>query len=603
MKPVSIIYAFTLAFLAGVSRAAALAEELIITASRLPQSLSQSLLHTTVITAQDIARSQVYDVPTLLRSQAGIELYQAGGLGRQSSLFMRGSESDHVLILINGARMNSATAGTTAIEHLPLDRIERIEIVRGNVSSMYGSEAIGGVIQIFTKSSKADPGVTVAAGLGTYDTRRAAFDFHGNIGDTRVGLGVSWLDSAGFSALKPRYVTRNEDYDRDGYQNLSFSTELSHRINDTELSLRGLHSRAKVQFDGAFQDSSEQTLASYLFSAAHPINNKWLSRLRASIGEDKLDSFLASTKVSRFQTENRHLAWLNEITFSSEQRASFGLEQLTQKVRSSTAYRHDQRNLSSLTAGYLVKHNAQSWQSNVRHDRYSDFGFATSGLISYAYQFLPAWRLSATFSNAFRAPNFNELYGPFGGNPALNPEKGLSGELGVQYQRGQARFKAHYFQSHIRDLINFPAPQFQASNVDKAEIEGLELTYSDHVFEFDVNSSLTLQRAKDASTGLRLLRRAQIYGGMSLGKKLGAWQGQVQVLASGPKYDIHVTDFNRVKLPGYAQVNATLDYEFNKHHTLGIRLENLFDKEYEVAHGYQAPGRSVFVNWRYSNLH
>lgn len=577
-----------------------LAPEVVITASRIPQPLNQVILPITVITAEDIARSQAYDLPALLRNQVGVEFFQAGGIGHQSSLFMRGTESDHTLILIDGVRVNSATTGTTALEHISLAQIERIEIVRGNVSSIYGSEAIGGVIQIFTKATPASTGVSIGLGVGSYQTHRGDIQVRGGQGRTRYAADIAWLDTAGFSSLKPQYVNRAEDLDRDGYRNLSFSAEMSHGFDTgTELGLRAWRSRGKVEFDGSFQDSSDQTLTSYLLTASQPINQNWVSRFNASAGSDELNSYLNAAQVSRFETKNQQLSWLNEVVLSPERRLTFGLEHLGQKVSSTSAYSQSKRTVSSATFGYLEKQGDHSWQGNIRYDDYSDFGGANSGLLAYAYQLSPGWRLSASLSNAFRAPTFNELYGAFGGNPALNPEQAISGEFGLQYEHGQTVFKMHYFQTKIDNLINFPPPKFVANNVDKANIKGLELSWATQLLSADFKSNLTLQRARDDVTGLRLLRRADAFGNLSLAKTFGAWQWGAEAQLSGPRYDIHATDFTRVRLPGYAVVNLTVDYKITPTQRLGLRLENLFDKDYELAHGYQTAGRSAFLNWRY----
>src|SRR5450631_2031308 len=224
-------------------------ELLIVTPTRMPQSLDKTIPDTTVLNEQDIQNSGAPDVPTLLRSLAGVEVVQSGGLGTVSSTFMRGTNSDHVLVLLDGVRINSATTGTTALEHIMLDRIERIEVVRGNVSSLYGSEAIGGVIQLFTKRGHGAPAFNASAGLGSHGTQRLAAGFSGSTDSDSYSVNVGRVKTDGVSAIKPEMVA-NIQPDKDGYDNTSLSVNERHAFNlEHALSVSAFISRGESQYD------------------------------------------------------------------------------------------------------------------------------------------------------------------------------------------------------------------------------------------------------------------------------------------------------------------------------------------------------------------
>ncbi len=581
-------------------------DTIVVTPTGTPQPLAAPLQHTSVITRADIDTSGALDMASLLRQASGVEIAQTGGLGAQAAIRIRGSESDHVLVLIDGVRVNSASTGATAIDQILLDDVERIEIVRGNVSSVYGSEAIGGVVQIFTRRGEGAIRPTITLGLGADDTRKLAASLGGAHGDTRFHLGVARTQTDGFSSARAEFVPAlfafaPEDTDDDAYENTAFNLSLSHRLAaGHEFGLTAWRSEGDVEFDGTSVNHSEQTLTALsVFS-----DNRWLpgwhSRVQMSQGEDDLVSDLDGVMSDRFRTRNRQLAWHNTVDAGAGQ-VRLGVEGLWQRFDTNQAYADDARRVRSAFAGYTAALGAHDVQLNLRRDDYSDVGGATTGLVGYGYRLTPAWRVSATYSTAFRAPTFNELYGPFGSNPALDPERARSAELGLTYSGAYGLARATAFATRTRDLINFVAPTFTATNVDRAENRGIELSWQGQVAGLDARAAYTAQDPEDRATGLGLLRRADRFGSVSLGGALGeTLDWRAEVLASGARPDVHATTFARTTVPGYAVVNLNLGWQLARDWKLSGKLLNLFDRDYSLVHGYNTQGRALFVELGYA---
>lgn len=581
-------------------------DTIVVTPTGTAQPLATSLQHTSVITRADIESSAALDLATLLRQESGVEIAQTGGLGAQAAIRMRGSESDHVLVLIDGVRVNSASTGATALDQVMLDEVERIEIVRGNVSSVYGSEAIGGVVQIFTRRGMGSIRPAVTVGLGTDDTRKLAASIGGALGDTRVHLGVARMQSDGFSSAQSAFVPAPfvfaaADVDDDAYRNTTVNLALSHRLStDHTFGMTAFRSDGDTEFDGTSRNHSEQTLTALSVYSENRWLPGWTSRVQASQGVDDLVSDLNGTLGDRFRTRNRQLVWHNTVD-AGPGVLRLGVEGLWQHFESNQAYADDARRVGSVLAGYTATRGAHELQFNLRRDDYSDVGGATTGLIGYGYRLTPAWRVSGSYSTAFRAPTFNELYGPFGSNPALDPEHARSAELGLTYSGSLGLVRVTAFATRTRDLINFVPPTFTATNVDRAENRGVEMSWQGQLAGLDVRAAFTAQHPEDAATGLGLLRRAERFGSVSLGGELGdAFDWRAEVLASGARPDVHATTFARTTVPGYAVFNLNLGWQPARDWRFTGKLLNLFDQDYSLVHGYSTQGRALFVELAYS---
>jgi vitamin B12 transporter len=589
-------------------------ETIVVTATRTSQKLAAPLQHTSVITRSEIESSTAADLPTLLRQESGVEIAQTGGLGAQSAIRIRGSESDHVLVLIDGVRVNSVTTGATAIDQILLDEIERIEIVRGNVSSVYGSEAIGGVVQIFTRRGAGDMKVSGKVGAGVDHTRNLGLAIGGALGDTRMHFGAAHTQTDGFSSVRSEFIPtpflfNPADIDDDAYRNTTLNFALSHQLaGGHEMGLSALQTRGNVQYDGTFQNHSDQTLTSLSAFSENRIMQNWQSRVQVSQGTDDLRSDLDGIATDRFKTRNRQLTWSNQVTTGAGS-LTLGAEGLWQKLDSSQVYSEDARRVASVFGGYSQALGAHELQLNLRHDDYSDFGGATTGLVGYGYRLTPQWRLSASYSTAFKAPTFNELYTAafapfFVGNPNLDPERARSAELGLTYSGVLGLARATLFETRTRDLIVTVTDPVTfnstLTNLDEARNRGLELSWGGQLAGLDGRAALTLQNPEDVQTGEALLRRATRFGSVALGQTHGAFDWRAEVLASGPHPDVHVTEFTRTMVPGYAVLNLNLGWKPARDWKLGGKLVNLLDKDYALVHGYNTQGRGAFIELAYA---
>jgi len=579
-------------------------DAVVVTATRTEQRVRDAIPHTTVITAREIRESGAVDLLSLLRREAGFEFSQTGGVGTTSSTFLRGAATNQVLVLVDGVRVASLTTGATQLDQLMLDQIERVEIVRGNVSSLYGSGAIGGVIQIFTRSGRGAPRAGGEVSAGGDDTARLRVGFAGEHGATRFSVNASGYRTGGFSAIRTGIVP-NANPDRDGYRNASFSASLAHRfVPGHEAGLRLFASDGRVEFDNAFGLATDRHhgstgVGSALVYSNNQLASRWLSRLSLAEGRDRFDNLTNDNVTSRTRTRNTQLSWQNDLLLAPEHTVTLGLEHLHQAVSSTTAYVRTGRDVDALAAGYVGRFGRHGVQLNLRHERYSDFGRARTHFAGYGFDLTADWRVIASASRAFRAPTFNELFFPGFGNPDLRPERSRSAEIGLQYASGPHMARAVAFRARIVDLIN----PFPIVNVNDAEISGLELSYRGVLWGADVRASLTLQDPvqRTGAGETQLIRRAKSFGSLAVGKSWGPWRASVELVASGRRPDNHITAFpaQRVELGGYEVFNALAEYRFSKDTSVYVRLDNALDRDYSLTHGYHTQGRRLSAGLRH----
>ncbi|MFL6564657.1 MAG: TonB-dependent receptor domain-containing protein [Burkholderiales bacterium] len=581
-------------------------DAVVVTASRTEQRIRDAIPHTTVITRRDIRDSQAADLPTLLRREAGLEVSQSGGLGGNASLFARGGRSAQTLVLVDGVRLEDAGFGTTAIQHLMLDDIERIEIARGNVSSLYGSGAIGGVVQVFTRRGSGAPAPYGEVTAGSRDTTKLVAGYGGELGEmsgsTRFNVSALRLDTRGFSAIDPRFAPLANP-DDDGYRNQSVSASLAQRLGaDHELGVRVLRTRAKIDYDDSFTgptsvQTADQDLGMTQLYWDARFFERWKSRITAAEGTDYRTDFLNGAFAFLSNTRSRQLIWNNDVSLAPAHGVSLSLERLEQEMDNST-FGSKKRDADSVRLGYLGRLGAHSLQANVRNDKYSDFGNADTYFLGYGFDLSQAWRLTASTSTAFRAPTFQDLFG-FGGNPQLRPERTRTDELGVQWASGANRVRMVGFHTDYQDAITFDNVTFTAQNIRKAKVSGVETSYSGRIAGIDLRAALTLQDAVEQEPDdveRAAIRRAKAFGSIAAFRNFGRWRLGGELLASGPRPDVDIATFERTELASYTVVNLLARFEYNKHLYVAARLENALDEDYQVVHGFNTAPRGFFIS-------
>ena len=575
-------------------------DAVVVTASRIEQQVTDTIAHTTVITQKDIADSQIADLPGLLRREAGFEFTQNGGVGNVSGIFLRGGDSRQVLILIDGARAGSATLGSTQIEGIMLDQVERVEIVRGNVSALYGTGAMGGVIQIFTRQGNGEPRANAKAMVGARGTSSASAGYQGSIGDTRFSVNATQFQTGGFSAINTR-IAPNANPDADGYRNNSFSGQISQRLAEGhEIGFRGYQNDGEVDFDNAFGVASDinrsvNSVSSYALYSNNRLNSVWRSRVTLVEGKDQGKTFTNGATPTRVDSSNTQIQWQNDFTLAPNQIVTAGVENQSQRVQG-TLLPVTGRDVRTEMLAYNGRQGAHQIQAGTRNDQYSDFGKAKSWLAGYGYDLNSDWKLTAMRSTAFTAPTFNQLYFPGFGNPNVKSERSASNELGLQYAAGANLLRFATYRTKYRDLIDAPAPTFTAQNVSSARVEGSELSYTGQFSNWDMRASLTVQDPINSVTGAPLRRRGNTFGNLFVNTHYLGWRLGSELIMSGNRSDNHITSGAALKLGSYKLVNFVARHDFGKKTFIAARLENFFDEKYQLAHGFSVPGRGLFVS-------
>ena len=590
----------------ALAQSAPAEDAVVITASRTEQPLRDAIPHTTILTRKDISDSQAVDLPSLLQREAGFEYTQNGGVGAVTGLFMRGGRSAQTLIVVDGVRVEDASVGTTAIQHIMLDEVERIEIVRGNVSSLYGSGGIGGVVQIFTRRGHGTPASSAEITAGSRGTSKLGAAYGGEVGATRFNVTLSRFDTRGFSAIDTSLAPKANP-DADGYRNESVSGNLIQRISaQHEVGVLIYSSRGRLDYDSASgpptdtHQSAQDLGMSQAYWEAHPFE-RWTSRLTLGEGTDYRTDLRNGTFNSSSNTRSRQLIWDNRLRAAPAHEFAVGLEALRQELQNSDLLpqRRD-RSADVARLGYLGRLGAHSLQVNLRTEDYSDFGRANTHFLGYGYDVTQAWRLTASTSTAFRAPTFIDLFGfrGSGGNAALRPERARTYELGVQWADGPNLVRVVAFDTRYQDAITFDVQTSAVRNVRKASVNGVESSYSGRLAGFELRAALTVQDATEQEPGgqeLPAIRRAKRYGSLAAYRSLGRLRLGGELIASGARPDIDIVSSARISQAGYSVLNLTARYDIDKRLFVGARLGNALDEKYQLVNGFNTPRRGVFL--------
>jgi vitamin B12 transporter len=361
--------------------------------------------------------------------------------------------------------------------------------------------------------------------------------------------------------------------------------------------------RADVDYDGSYSNHAEQNLSAYsLYVQGRPLEN-WNSKLIAGRSSDELDSDWNDLGTGRYRTRIDQLSWENTLAMGRNL-FRFGVEAQDQQLNSDQIYSETERQAVSAYAGAGVRLDVHDFDLSMRHDRYSDFGGHTTGRAAYGYSFTPNLKLHGAIGTAFKAPTFNDLYLDFPpfyySNPNLKPERAQSAELGLNYAYGGQLVQATLFATRTRDMIAIdPVTYSTTVNLDRARNHGLELEWNGKLAGLGARAALTLQNPEDANTGQALLRRAQRFGSFALSDRVGKFGWHVEVVASGAHPDVHITDFTRTSVPGYAALNLSADYALAPGWKLNGRVINALDADYSLVHGYAMPGRQLRLELAY----
>ncbi|RZA35204.1 MAG: TonB-dependent receptor [Lysobacteraceae bacterium] len=581
------------------------ADTVLVTAKRMPQRAADVIADTTVIHADEIARLGAGSVADVLQRQRGIEITRNGSAGAATSVFLRGANSNGVVVLLDGVRIGSATSGVAAWNAIPLSAIERIEVVYGPLSTLYGADAIGGVIQIFTRKGDGAPVISASAGAGSNATRQAGASVHGAGGGFRYALSAGHEESDGFSATRPGAFGFNPD--EDGYRRRNANGQLSYTLAPgTEVGAQFLHSALRAQYDSgsaAYDVHNEQDLNTAAVYASKPVTTHWRSTLQFARSDDKLGSFTsaAASGASQIDTRQDELTWQNAIALGPDTLQLLASRREEEVDSSATAALSRSRATNSYAAAYSAVRGKHLFDASARHDRSSSYGSKNTGAAGYGYRFGNGLLATASVGTSFRAPTFNELYFPNYGLPTNRPEKGRNHEAGLRYDAGSLQFDATYYRNRLTDMIvsSTPCPGRTGScayNINQARLEGLTVAAQTRVGAVDLRGSLDWQDPKDETTGKQLARRAKKHASFHADSSWGRVKAGAELQLSGERFDDAA---NRNRLGGYGLLNLYTSWQFAPGVSLLLRLNNAADKQYELARYYGTSGRTWFAGLRY----
>ena len=489
-------------------------EPIIVTATRTEMPADKTSTAVTVIGRDEIARSQARSVPDLLSGTPGVTVSNNGGPGKTTSIHLRGTEADQVLVMVDGVKIGSATLGTAAFQDLPIDLIDRIEILRGPRAALYGSEAIGGVIQIFTKKG-GEQRTTFSIGGGSFGTMKSAGTVSGSAGpDVWYSFGLSGFTSEGINSCKGRPFAQGGggcytyEPDKDGYKNLSGTGRVGWRFAPWgEIEANALHARGRNEYDGTdvnLSDIEQQVLGTAL--TLTPVDY-FKTAFRVAESRDFMKNYHDGVFRTRFDTRREMATWQSDLTAAPGLHLITGVDWLTDYVDSTTAYTVTSRANTGVFAQLLGEHGAHNLQLALRHDENEQFGGHITGNIGWGYKIVDGLKLTASYGTAFKAPTFNQLYWPaeyfppewggggIGGNPKLRPEHSKTAEIGLAGETAGVRWGVNAFETRATDLITWGVDGtgfLMPVNVDTARIRGVEFIASTRIAAWDLRGNLTL---------------------------------------------------------------------------------------------------------------
>lgn len=597
----------------------------VVVATRQPSRVSALAADVSVIERSEIeAAGPSATLGDLLAGMPGVELSRQGGRGASENIFIRGANSGHTLVLVDGLRVGSSTLGTTSIGALPLAQIERIEVLRGPASALYGSDAIGGVIRITTRLGADAPTLDARAGLGSHGTSEASLAHAGTLGEqVSYSIRTGETRSRGVNNITNTSSPAYND-DKDGYWRRHLGVDLAWRVDaDTEVGLHWLDSQGQSKFDSSWPSAAfdwriRNDVSALSLNARHRVNETWTTELRIGRGEDEsitTPSASAGQPHDRYATRQDQVVWQNDVRLPLG-RAMIALESLHEEVTSSSIYTDTDRQTDSLVLGWNGSVDAHVWQVGLRHDDNSQFGGKTTHSANYGFLFAPGWRISAGLGTAFKAPTFNDLYYPNTlfvgvGNPKLLPEEARSREIALNYSEARGEASLTAFRNDIRNLIQWqetpPGSFFYTPvNVGSARITGLTAAGKLRLGEWTLGAQATFQSPKNRDNGEYLVRRAKQYGKLTADRTDGRWTYGAELAGAGERYDSPsaVTGLNTQRMGGYGVVNLHGEYRIDNQWSLFGRIDNLFDKHYELlgnaASSYTSLGANAFVGVRFA---
>ena len=566
----------------------------VVTAARVAQPLSDVLADVTLLDRQQIERSGAVNIADLLKRQPGLELSRTGGPGTTTSLFLRGADNRFTAVYIDGVRVDTQATGGAPWEAIALGQVDRIEILRGPAAAVYGSDAIAGVVQIFTRKGEGAFSPYVGVGVGNRHTGRLEAGLSGQSGPVDYALGVERDLSHGFNSKL------DGNPDRDGYRQTAASGRLGWQVNaDHRLELSGTRTDMKAQYDGFVPDLNDQghnRLSTVGANWHAQWSKQYSTRLSVSESDQRYETtpapYLTKTRLRNYLLQNEWREGNHLVTAALERREDHLVNEPIDQGR----------HQNGIALGYGYNGGPHTLQVNLRHDRDSEFGGQTTGSLAYGYSFAPGWRVTGSAGTAFRVPTLYQRFSMYG-QPALQPEKGHNFELGLRWAQQSSHFGIVAYRNRVTNLITFGAAGPCGSafgcyeNTGRAILRGVTITAGHKLGGVNLGGSLDLQDPHDAATGKLLARRAKRILKLNADTRIADWTVGTELQAVGHRYD---NAANTRRLAGYGTLNLYATTTIARDWNLLARIDNVADRDIQLATNYPQPGRTFWVGLRWS---
>jgi vitamin B12 transporter len=582
-------------------------DPVVVSATRIEQKLSDVIPSASVITRDEIERSQAPTLIDLIQGQPGVEIGRNGGPGTVASIFMRGQDSKNVAVFIDGIPIQRDAFGNLKFVDIPPSQIEKIEILRGNMGAVYGESAVGGAIHIFTRSGTGKSGPNASAAYGSRNTSdlTAGYNLYGD--DYKLGFSVQKFNTDGFSAMNSSQSALVNP-DKDGLVRESVFLNGEKRIKqELAIGFQANSIDSKVEYDGTHDSSvlhnSKQKSSDLTVYSRMKLSSDWSSRLAMTQSDFKNREFRnVGTPSGSFEGDQLSIQWGNIYNLGAG-KANFGVDLINSEFKTPTTYERDSL---GYYLGYSGRFERLDYQANVRRDEIKSHEGITfkdkasnTWLLGAGYLISDNFKLTSLISTSFRAPTVGELYnGPWTtGNPNLNPEEHKGIEVGFNYDTGFGVFKINHFNTKTFNSIAYVSSGLtNYENIDKIENKGFEVSLNGNAAGWGYKLSAVAQDPKNAESGARLARRAKEYGSIGLTKtSIGIDWGTDLVWSGNRKDSDYTNKFNS----SYTVFNLTAAKKLSPEWIGQVKLENAFDERYQLAHGYNTPPRGVFVTLQY----
>lgn len=575
----------------------------VVTASRIPEPLSSVLADVSVVDRATIERSGAVDIGDVLSRLPGVEISRSGGPGQTTGVFIRGGEARHTALYIDGVRVDSQATGGALWEQIPLEQIERIEVLRGPAAAVYGSDAVAGVVQLFTRRGQGAARPTASVTLGSYGTTQLQAGVSGSSQAIDYSLSGSVGSSDGFNAR----TISTANADADGWRRAAAQGRIGYQIDAVHrVEASMLASNLRAQYDG-FVNGVDDIARHQLRTGSLSWTARWngAATTRAQLGQT---TSTYESQPSFYRTETT----LHNYTLQHEQRVGSNLMTGTLERREDRLFNpatfvgdtslDGRRHQDAVGLGWRTDFGNHGVQAHLRRDQDSEFGGKTTGSLAWGWAFQPQWRLTASAANSFRAPTLYQRFSQYG-NASLVPENGKSTELGLRWAAAGSEAKLNVWRNKVENLIAFgsPGPCFDSFgcyvNVGKAQLDGVTLAGRTTLAGVALRGSLEWHDPRNAETDKILQRRARKLATFGAETTLGSWLLGGEVQAAGRRFE---DEANTQRLGGYTLVNLFVSKAVMHGVTLIGRIDNLADKRYELASTFATPGRYAQLMLRWS---